>query len=235
MKKFINATLVLLLISFSLNIMAQQKADYAYEQNKKVAPKYKDLPANVVFEILNEPNGQLTPELWNGFLAEALAIIRKTNPTRTVIIGPGFWNQIPHLEELRLPENDQNIIVTIHYYSPMKFTHQGARWAGAEANSWLGTKWGSDEDKKAIRDDLRKAKDWSVSHNRPILLGEFGAYDNGDIDSRVRYTSFVARTAEEFNFSWTYWQFDSDFIVYDIPNKQWVKPIHDALIPVIKN
>jgi len=202
---------------------------------RQVAPKYKDLPPNVVFEILNEPNGQLTPELWNGFLAEALTIIRKTNPTRTVIIGPGFWNQIPHLDELRLPENDRNIIVTIHYYSPMKFTHQGAKWAGAEANSWLGTTWGSDDDKKAIRDDFQKARDWSVAHKRPILLGEFGAYDKGDIDSRVKYTSYVARIAEEFNFSWTYWQFDSDFIVYDIPKNQWVKPIHDALVPVNKN
>jgi endoglucanase len=201
---------------------------------RQVAPRYKDSPSNVLFEILNEPNGQLTPELWNGFLAEALSIIRKSNPTRTVIIGPGFWNQIPHLEELKLPDNDQNIIVTIHYYSPHHFTHQGAPWAGEESKSWLGIKWGSEEDKAAVRTDFQKAKEWSDASKRPILLGEFGAYEKADIDSRVRYTAFVARTAEEFGFSWTYWQFDSDFIVYDIDNRRWNEPIYRALIPSVK-
>jgi endoglucanase len=51
------------------------------------------------------------------------------------------------------------------------------------------------------------------------------------MESRVRYTSFVARTAEKFGFSWTYWQFDSDFIVYDVKREQWFEPIYSALIP----
>ena len=29
-----------------------------------------------------------------------------------------------------LPENDRNIIVTVHYYSPIEFTHQGLRCLG---------------------------------------------------------------------------------------------------------
>jgi hypothetical protein len=39
------------------------------------------------------------------------------------------------------------------------------------------------------------------------------------------------RTAEKSGCSWAYWQFDSDFIVYDIPNDRWVEPIRDALLP----
>jgi endoglucanase len=31
--------------------------------------------------------------------------------------------------------------------------------------------------------------------------------------------------------SWAYWQFDSDFIVFDIKNDRWVEPIRDALVP----
>ena len=41
-------------------------------------------PSTVAFEILNEPNGKLTAELWNGWAGQALAIIRETNPTRNV-------------------------------------------------------------------------------------------------------------------------------------------------------
>ena len=64
-----------------------------------------------------------------------------------------------------------------------------------------------------------------------MFLGEFGAYEKGDMPSRVRWTDFVTRQAEKLGWSWAYWQFDSDFIVYDIDNERWVEPIRDALIP----
>ena len=51
------------------------------------------------------------------------------------------------------------------------------------------------------------------------------------MDSRVRYTSHVARTAEALGWAWSYWQFDSDFIVYDMAKDDWVQPIWRALIP----
>jgi endoglucanase len=50
----------------------------------------------------------------------------------------------------------------------------------------------------------------------------------------VRYTSFVAREAERRGWSWGYWQFDGDFIVFDMKTQQWVEPILRALIPVAK-
>ena len=71
---------------------------------------------------MNEPNHQMTTNAWNQYLAEALAIIRASNPTRTVVIGPAFSNSIDHLDELRLPAKDRNLIVTVHYYKPMDFT-----------------------------------------------------------------------------------------------------------------
>ncbi len=49
--------------------------------------------------------------------------------------------------------------------------------------------------------------------------------------SRVRYVGFVAREAEKRGWSWAYWQFDSDFILYDIPAGKWIEPIRDPLIP----
>jgi len=72
---------------------------------------------------------------------------------------------------------------------------------------------------------------WSEKNHRPILLGEFGAYDQGEMSSRVRWTDYVTRSAEKYGWSWAYWQFDSDFILYDISKEQWVEPIHNALIP----
>ena len=41
----------------------------------------------------------------------------------------------------------------------------------------------------------------------------------------------MARAAEKRGWAWTYWQFDSNFIVYDIDKDQWNEPIYRALVP----
>jgi endoglucanase len=71
-------------------------------------------------------------------------------------------------------------------------------------------------------------------HNRPLTLGEFGAYEKADMDSRIKWTNYVARQAEKNGWSWSYWQFDSDFILYDLDNENWVEQIKNALIPSSK-
>jgi endoglucanase len=197
---------------------------------KQVAEHYKDASNDVVFELLNEPNGKLTPKVWNEYLLEPLAAIRASNPTRSVIIGPAFWNGIQALKDFELPENDRNLIVTVHYYLPMTFTHQGAPWSPSTVHL-SGVKWGTDDEKNRVRTDLMIAQEWSKAHDRPIYLGEFGAYDKADMDSRALYTAAVARTAESFGWAWGYWQFDSDFIVYDIDHDHWIEPIWKALVP----
>lgn len=197
---------------------------------RQMAAHYQNAPASVYFEVLNEPFGKLTPELWNEYFAEALAIIRKTNPTRTVIVGPGQWNQIDRLAELKLPDSDRNLIVTIHFYEPFAFTHQGASWT--EQKDKLGFDWtGSPEEVAALNRAFDKADAWSKTNKRPLFLGEFGAYDRAPMDSRARWTAAVARAAESRGWSWAYWQFDGDFVLYDIKHETWVEPLLKALIP----
>lgn len=195
----------------------------------QIAEYYKDYPAEVVFEIANEPN--MAPELWNELLLKAYKTIRKSNPDRTLLIGSIYGNQIRRLADLEIPEEDRNIIVAIHYYSPMPFTHQGAPWS-TKNKDFSGVTWSAtEEEKKAVKEDFDIASKWAKEHNRPLTLGEFGAYDKGDIKSRVAWTNFVAREAESRNWSWSYWQFDSDFIVYDLDKDEWFEPIKNALIP----
>ncbi len=232
-KKGLDAKLMVILDMHEFTQMADDpigKKEMFLAVWRQLAPRYKDQPGQVIFELLNEPNQKLTVDMWNNYLAEATAIIRKTNPNRTLIIGPGNWNGIESLATLKLPENDKNIIATVHFYHPMTFTHQGAPWSKATKDlkdiKWMGT----NEDKQLIESKLQVAADWSKANNRPIFLGEFGSYDKGDMDSRARYTAFVARTAEKLGFSWAYWQFDSDFIVYNIDKESWVEPILKALV-----
>jgi len=197
---------------------------------RQMAMHFKDAPPSVCFEVLNEPFDKLRPELWNEYFAEALAIIRQTNPTRAVIVGPGHWNAISHLEQLKLPESDRNLIVTVHFYEPYAFTHQGASWS--EQKDKVGVEWsGTAEEMVALNRVFDKAAAWCKANKRPLLLGEFGAYDRAPMAARARWTAAVARAAEARGWSWAYWQFDSDFILYDVKQEAWVEPILKALIP----
>ena len=76
----------------------------------------------------------------------------------------------------------------------MSFTHQGAAWTDQKDKT--GVSWGSEEKRKAVHAEFAKVTAWAKEHDRPIFLGEFGAYDNAPMESRVRYTEFVAPTAE---------------------------------------
>lgn len=185
---------------------------------------------NVLFELLNEPHGQLDADHWNALLAKLIPVVRRDNPTRNLVIGPTQWNSFHQLDTLKLPENDRHIIVTFHYYDPMHFTHQGASWVPGMKDV-SGVAWGSPEERAKIDSDFDQVKAWSEAHDRPIFLGEFGALEGGEMKYRVAWTSAVARSAERHGFAWAYWQFDSNFIVYDMKTQDWVHPILKALIP----
>jgi endoglucanase len=126
----------------------------------------------------------LSPELWNGIAAEALAVVRKTNPNRSVLIGPGMWNSVTAITDLKLPA-DSFLIATVHYYKPDVFTHQSASWVKG-SDAWLGTKWrASESERKLIISHFDKVDSWAAQAGVPIFLGEFGDYDAGDTISSI--------------------------------------------------
>ena len=107
-----------------------------------------------------------------------------------------------NLKDLILPEDDRNIIVAIHYYSPIQFTHQGAPWS-VKNKDLSGITWTqSDSEMKGVKDDFEIAQQWSKKYNRPLTLGEFGAYEKADMESRVKWTNYVARQAESNHIGW---------------------------------
>ncbi len=196
---------------------------------QQIAKHYQDYPNTLYFEILNEPNEKLDSEKWNQIFPLSLAAIRETNPERYVIIGPDLWNSVDRLDTLELPDDDRRIIGTFHYYKPHEFTHQGASWSSAHDVDDLP--WGSDADIAALTADFDKALAWSEREQRPLLIGEFGSFYAAPMDSRVNWTSAVRTEAENRGFSWAYWDFGTDFAVYNLSTKEWREPILRALIP----
>jgi len=197
---------------------------------QQIAEHYYNHSNDLLFEVLNEPHSGLTPSLWNSYLREAIAIIRKSNPYRTLVIGTAPWGGIGGLEDLSIPEEDRNIIATVHYYEPFQFTHQNAEWVEGSA-AWDGTAWsGTVEQKEDVDQDFDYVLEWAGEQDRPVFLGEFGAYSAAPDESRHRWTSYVRNAAEERGFSWAYWEFGAGFGIYDRESREWRDGLLNALI-----
>ncbi|MEE4287637.1 MAG: cellulase family glycosylhydrolase [Mariniphaga sp.] len=199
-------------------------------QWKQISAFFKDYPDSLLFELMNEPHGNLTPEKWNEFYLEVLDSIRTDNPERIVLIGTPEYGGLGGLPYLEIPD-DENIILTVHYYNPFQFTHQGASWVGGNADEWLGTEWlDTETEREMMRQDFAPLKAFEIEHNIPVHIGEFGAYSKADIKSRARWTTFLSRYLEELGWSWAYWEFSAGFGVYNPTNKTFYTELVDALL-----
>lgn len=194
---------------------------------KQIATRYKKRGEFLYFELNNEPHGQLDAS-WNEALKVGLSAVRQSNPRRPVIVGPSNWNSIEALQRLQLPE-DPNLIVTVHMYNPHRFTHQGASWVEPDVQAIKDQPWGTPSDVARVESELAVAAAWGKKHNRPIYLGEFGAYEAAPLQSRVRWTKCVVSTAERFGMSWSYWEFCAGFGVYDVQKESWRPELLEAL------
>jgi endoglucanase len=206
----------------------QEKLIDIWEQ---VSRAFKDYPDTLYFEILNEPSGSLTYEEWNVLSGRVINTIRQYDPGRMIIVDSGEFSHIGTLAKLSLPK-DPRLTATFHFYEPFNFSHQGAFWVDG-SKMWMGTTWvGTTAEKKQITDRLDEAARWSSSMKIPVMMGEFGTIELADRDSRLRWTSFVAREAEKRNIGWVYWQFCSNFAIYSCESGRWDTGLLGALIPV---
>lgn len=206
---------------------------------KQIAEHYARHPQRLAFELLNEPKDAATTEVINPIFAETIRIIRRSNPERTIFVGPGKWNSLDEVEKLKLPEDDRNLVVTVHCYDPFLFTHQGASWtapstdttgivypgppskpitpaAGARDKGWFeryNTLPTAENPSSpiAFTSRMEKVARWGAENNRPIHLGEFGAYEKPDAASRTRYYSDMRKTAEGLGFGWAIWDWKAGF------------------------
>jgi endoglucanase len=199
-------------------------------QWKQISEFFSDYPDSLLFELLNEPHGNLTAAKWNVFLNDALTTIREDSPERIVLIGTAEWGGVGGLPSLEIPD-DENIILTVHYYNPFQFTHQGAEWSGEQSQAWLGTKWlDTETERDVMRQDFAPLKALELEKNIPIHIGEFGAYSKADIQSREKWTTFLSRYFEELGWSWAYWEFSAGFGIYNPSTKTLLQPLVDALL-----
>jgi endoglucanase len=194
---------------------------------RQLALRYRDRSPKLLFELLNEPHGRLDGDPWNVLAEQTLRVVRESNPTRAVLIGPGYWNNPRHLAKLRLPP-DRNLIVAIHTYDPFPFTHQGLEHTKHRYPS--GPTCCNEAQRRQIVEPLELAYQWSRDHGYPLHLGEFGASEAADLASREAYARLVRDEAEKRGIGWAYWELAWHFGVYSPVEGAWIEPMRRALL-----
>jgi endoglucanase len=193
----------------------------------QIAAEFSKQPdANLWFEIENEPHDKFNDSNLLKVLNPALAAIRKTNPTRPVIIGGEFWSGINSLKTLKLPE-DQNIVPTFHYYDPFDFTHQGTDWVNPSPP--IGRKFGSDKDVDALVQDVKKIQDYIKLTGKTPFMGEFGAYEKIPTEERITYYRTVRVTFDNVGIGMCAWSYTNTFPLWDQKTQQWIPGMRDAM------
>ena len=202
-------------------------AEKLHEFWSQISSRYAHRYPTAVYEILNEPGGNMDRDAWNALALEILKTIRAVDAERVVVVAGLNSDDPQNMQMIDLPENDRNIILTVHYYKPFAFTHQGAPWA--ELKNSRHVPWGTRSDQDAVQRDFAAISRWA--RGRPVYLGEFGAYEKAGIESRAKYLAFIARSAELEGWSLACWQFDHDFALFDSDRDRWVAPLLRALLP----
>lgn len=131
---------------------------------------------NVLYEICNEPNGEVTWSDIKAYANELIPVIRKNDNDAIIIVGTPTWSQdIDKVLENPITEYD-NIIYSLHFYAA---TH---------------TEW------------LRERAKNVIDKGLPIFVTEFGTCDasgNGNID--INQSNEWIKLLDENNISYVAW------------------------------
>jgi endoglucanase len=183
------------------------------------------------FEVLNEPEVNLTFTKWNQLLPKIIDSIRVSDTDRTLIIDGPEYAYHQSLSKLSIPQTEQNVIVSTRYYLPYQFAQQGAWWSTwTDLNQFLGTTWsGTDNEKNEVLADMSIIENWSKDHKRPVTIGEWGSIMFADNQSRLTWTNYVRTQFENKQFSWSYFDFGVVFKAYSIVEDKWLYGFVEAL------
>lgn len=187
----------------------------------------------VAYELMNEAVAD-DPELWNNLLANALQVIRKTEPERTIVIGSNRWQQVQTFDELKIPEGDKNIILSFHFYEPLLLTHWNASWnylkgytgpvnypdtiltqseydqlpeeMKTQVANWKGQVFNKVWIRKQWQKPIQKSKELGL----PLYCGEFGVITGPPLEDMLRWYKDMIDLFEENGIGYANWNYKSD-------------------------
>ena len=193
-------------------------------------------PAQLYYEILNEPHG-ISDATWNAIQQQVIDAIRQVDQRHAIVVGPANWNSFRNLQRMPVFADD-NLVYTFHFYEPFVFTHQGASWTNPSLvplrgvpfpyeqarmpalpsslqGTWVGTALGNYSQEGTItqvRILIDEASAFQKDRGVPLFCGEFGVYSpNSDNSDRVLWYEVVRQHMEERGIAWTIWDYRGGF------------------------
>lgn len=207
-----------------LSAAPEENRDRSAAVWRQVAVALRDEPANVWFELLNEPHDRLTDANLLATLEPSLSAIRESNPKRIVVLGGERWSGTDSLETLPLP-NDPYVVPTFHYYDPFEFTHQGATFV--HPSPPFGRSFGGPADAAQLQIALAKVKAFMARTGRVPFVGEYGAIETIPLDQRTLYYRTVSSAFASVGIASCAWGYRNAFPLWK--NGKWVPGLVNAI------
>lgn len=184
----------------------------------QISQRFASKNQTLLFEIFNEPHLMTATQL-NTMNKAVLPIIRKSNPTRIVLLmGLKFGNPLWHLQNpdgLTIPDDPQ-IMVEIHNYDPFKY-------AGAKPSQ---KSWGSKQDQAKLTQWVNDIDEWASKKSVKLYYGEFGC-SNTQTHATGRDAWFQAHAAAIRAKGWgaSVWNDGQGHLIYNYEDNSWVQDI----------
>lgn len=202
-----------------------------YECWRKISAELKRYPRTfVAYELMNEPVAN-DSEQWNVIVNRCLEVVRELEPRRTIIIGANRWQAYDEVKNLRVPENDKNIILSFHFYNPFPLTHYRASWTEQKDNplkvyypgyivkkedveklspelkrrwEWLSNNY---NDINTLEKQIKQAYDAATAMGRTLYLGEFGALTTAGEESIIRWYRDIMTICKKYDIGHATWDY----------------------------
>ncbi len=181
---------------------------------------FEDYDQHLIFESMNEPRqtGLGSTVEWGTGDAKSRKYINDLNQVMVnvvrgqgsaankerLIMLPGYAasNNTETLNSIAIPENGGNIAISVHAYYPYFF----AADTSDKANHEFPGKSGYGENyETAINSLFSKLKTVSEGKEVPLIMGECGASDFNNTESRVRWATYFLTKAKEAGIVCAFW------------------------------
>jgi len=220
---------------------------------RQLSAELKQYPNDkLAYEPLNEAVSD-NPDDWNNLINWVISEIRKLEPERTIIMGSNNWQQVGTFKDLRVPEGDENIILSFHYYEPFMLTHYQAPWSnlkdltvdinypGQMIDTTLYNTLGEEElalvkqrnayhDQATIEEDIFQAVQVATKFGLKLYCGEFGCFPTTDIKLRQAWYNDIITIFDKYDIAWAHWNYKNDFPVVDAETLAPIQKIVSILI-----
>ena len=175
----------------------------------QIAERFKNYSDFLIFETLNEPRHENTPNEWTGGTAEgrdvvnqyhqvsldAIRVTRGNNSKRHIMISTYAASTLPvAMDELVIPNDDPNTIISLHSYFPYTFTLGGTDY-----------KWGTDNDRAQLEAEMDRIKTKFTDNGKAVVLGEWASGNQNNLEDRLEHATFYAQAAAERGFACVWW------------------------------